>query len=52
MTAHWVTVPLFFAQVVGTTTIVGVTVVEARQVAMGWSVKRVFWGVTFTTIVA
>jgi len=36
--------PLCMAQVAGSTSMLGVTVVEARQVAMGWSVKKSIFG--------
>ena len=36
--------PLCMAQVAGSTTLLGVTVVESRQVAMGWSVKKSIFG--------
>ncbi|MFZ6849323.1 PRC-barrel domain-containing protein [Undibacterium sp. RuRC25W] len=32
--------PTCMAQVAGSTTVIGVTVLEARQMAMGWSVKK------------
>ncbi|MFZ6686244.1 PRC-barrel domain-containing protein [Undibacterium sp. SXout11W] len=33
-----------FAQVAGSTTVLGVTVIEARQLALGWSVKKSIFG--------
>jgi len=36
--------PPAFAQVAGSTTVLGVTVIEARQLAMGWSVKKSIFG--------